>query len=135
MNERLKAHAIDRDPDWPEAAKRYDGFFSAPDVNGAIHVWSIGPIDEAFHGGLFVDVHIFKSQGEWRQAVVPVVSLQTAKIAEVVNKDDALWLSRREPEQLRALAAFIRAASPISPEAYAEFMKPLEDPQTTPFLS
>lgn len=124
----LVPNKIDRDPDCPKPEKRWDAFFVVPDQDAVMIITSVGDPDESSHNGLFLYIYRHGQAGE--DGMVrseQVVGLQTAKLPSVVDKSEAEWLSRSDPDQLEGLAEMIETAHPITKEAYTSFMEPKRD--------
>lgn len=120
-HQQLVANQIDRDAssDWPKRTRRFDAFFSVPDINGILKITSNGLPDAYDDNGLFLDIYYKDGDGKLKQ----LVGIQTAKVPEVVDKQSALWLSGYLPRQLLQIAEIVRIANPISPETYLSYFQ------------
>lgn len=115
MHAQLEGNAIDRDVTRKDISPKfhtYDAFFRVGD-DAVVKITSIGSPDQRSKSGLFL--YIYGKNNE------QLVGLQTAKISELVDENEALWLSRYTPKQLHELAQILRNAESISYENYQSF--------------
>ena len=120
-HQQLVANQIDRDASsyWPKRQHRFDAFFYVPKINGVMSITSVGLPDAQDTSGLFLDIDYKNDEGEIKK----LVGIQTVKVAEVVDKKEAVLLSGYLPRQLLQIAEIVRTANPISPETYHSYFK------------
>jgi len=120
-HQQLVANQIDRDVSsyWPKEQHRFDAFFSVPRINGVISISSIGLPDAQVTNALFLDIDYKNDKGEIKR----FVRIQTVKVPEVVDKQEALWFSDYLPRQLLQIAEIVRTANPISLQTYKSYFQ------------
>ena len=120
-HQQLVANQIDRDASsyWPKEQHKFDAFFFVPRINGVMSISSIGLPDAQVTNALFLFINYRNDTGEMKQ----LVGIQTVKVPEVVDEQEALWLSDYLPRQLLQIAEIVRTANPISRETYKSYFQ------------
>jgi hypothetical protein len=101
-----------------EPRPHYAAFLHLPDHNAVIQILSIGSENERSSVGFFLNI---KTSTPYRKGI-DIVRLQTVKTEEVIDKEQAAWVSVYTPEQLDRMTELVKEAQKMELKDYDAYV-------------